>query len=55
MGVILKGKHVVISDTLQKQSLEELHINYMGIEKNIILLDTNQYIGQVLTAILKNA
>ena len=33
-GVMLKGRHVVILETLQGQALEQLHINQIGIEKN---------------------
>ena len=35
-GVILKGRHIVIPDTLQKQALEQLYINHMGMEKKKI-------------------
>ena len=30
---ILKGRCIVISNTLQKQTLEQLHINHMGMDK----------------------
>ena len=52
-GVILKDRHIVIPDTLQKQALELFHINHIGIEKTKFLC-VNQYIGQVLIAIMKN-
>ena len=32
-GVILKGRCVVIPESLQKQVLEQLYVNHMGIEK----------------------
>ena len=32
--VILKGKCVVIPKTLQRQALEQLHVNHMEISKN---------------------
>ena len=32
-GVILKGKCVVILESLKKQALEQLHVNHKGIEK----------------------
>ena len=32
-GVILKGRCIVIPNTLQKQTLEQLHINHMGMYK----------------------
>ena len=51
--VILKGRCIVISNTLQKQALEQFHINYIGMEKQNFL-HANQYIGQVLIAIVKN-
>ena len=46
-GVIWKGRHVVIPERLQKQTLEQLHVNHMGIEKKQYLLHANQCIGQV--------
>ena len=33
-GVILRGRHIIIPETLKAQALEQLHINHMGIEKN---------------------
>ena len=36
-GVILKGRHMVIPDTLKKKALEQLHINHMGAEKTKLL------------------
>ena len=35
-GIILKGRHIVIPQSLRQQILEQLHINHMGIEKNKI-------------------
>ena len=51
--VLLKGRHIVIHDKLQKRALEELHINDMGMEKQNSLC-VNKYISQVLVVILKN-
>ena len=42
-GVILEGRHVGIPDTLQKQALEDLHINHMGIEKTKLLASESIY------------
>ena len=33
-GIILKGKHIVIPNSLRQQILEQLHTNHKGIEKN---------------------
>ena len=37
-GVILKRRHIVIPEVLQKGALQQLHINHMGIEKKNKLL-----------------
>ena len=36
-GVILKGRHIIIPDSLKQQVLSQLHINHMGIEKTKLL------------------
>ena len=36
-GVILKGRHIIISDSLKQQVLVQLHTNHMGIEKTELL------------------
>ena len=33
-GIILKGRHIVIPNSLRQQVLNQLHTNHMGIEKN---------------------
>ena len=33
-GVVIKGRHIVIPETLQQQALKQLHINHKGIEKS---------------------
>ena len=33
-GIVLKGRHIVIPDSLRQQVLDQLHTNHMGIEKN---------------------
>ena len=35
--VILKGRCIVIPNALQKQALEQPHINHMGIDKTKLL------------------
>ena len=50
--VILKGRHIMTPDTLQKQAVEQLHINHMEMEKKSSL-HVNQYIGHVLILILR--
>ena len=37
-GVILKGSHTVTPESLQRQALENLHVNHMEIEKKTKLL-----------------
>ena len=32
-GVIMKGKNIVVPEVLEQQALQQLHINYKGIEK----------------------
>ena len=36
-GVILKGRQVVMPETLQRQALEQLHANHMAIQKTKLL------------------
>ena len=36
-GIILKGRHVVIPESLKKQALDQLHLNHMGIDKTKLL------------------
>ena len=42
-GVILKGRHIIIPESLQKQALEQLHVNHMAIEKIKILVHESIY------------
>ena len=32
--IILKGRHVVIPESVKRQALEQFHVNLRGIEKN---------------------
>ena len=32
-GIVLKGRHIIIPNSLKQQVLNQLHINHMGIEK----------------------
>ena len=32
-GIILKGRYIVILESLQRQALKQLHFNHMGIKK----------------------
>ena len=32
-GINLKGRHTIKPSTLQKQALEQIHINHMGMDK----------------------
>ena len=36
-GIILKGRHIVIPNSLKQQVLDQLHTNHMGIEKTKLL------------------
>ena len=42
-GVILKGRQMVTLESLQKQALEQLHINYMQIDKTKLLACESLY------------
>ena len=46
-GVVIKGRYIVISETLQQEALKQLDINHMGIEKTlgtqICILDRYEY------------
>ena len=43
MAIILKGRHIVIPNSLRQQVLNQLHTNYMGIEKTKILAHESVY------------
>ena len=34
-GAFLKGRNIVMPKSLQKQTIEQLHVNHMGIEKKL--------------------
>ena len=51
--VVLKGRHSVIPETLQRQALEQPHNDHMGIEK--LNLACVSIFGQVWIIILKSA
>ena len=36
-GIILKGRQIIILKELQKQVMDQLHTNHMGIEKTRLL------------------
>ena len=42
-GVILKGRHIVIPEPLQRQVLEQLHVNHMGSKKTKLLANESLY------------
>ena len=52
-GLILKGTHIVIPETLQPDVLKQLHYPHQGPEK-CKLGEKNQYSGQTSTMILKS-
>ena len=45
--IIMKGKHVIISEILKTQALDQLHINHMGIEKNKLLACKSIYLANI--------
>ena len=53
-GVILKGRYIVIPNVLQKQALEQLHINHMGMDKTKILVCESVYWPGVNSSIEKH-
>ena len=36
-GIVMKGRRIIIPSLLQRQILEQLHINHMGFEKMRLL------------------
>ena len=42
-GIILKGRHIVIQNSLRQQVLNQLHTNHMGIEKTKLLACESVY------------
>ena len=42
-GIAMKGKIIIISFQLQKQILQKLHSNHMGIEKMRLLVHESVY------------
>ena len=36
-GIVLKGRHIIIPNSLKQQVLDQLHMNHMGIEKMKLL------------------
>ena len=51
--IIMKGRHVVISEILKTQALEQLYIYHMGTEKSRSW-DVNQFIGLISMETLKS-
>ena len=61
-GIILKGRHIIIPNSLRQQVLNQLHTNHMGIEKMKLLAhecvywyninaDKEKYIKQCATCL----
>ena len=61
-GIILKGRHIIIPNSLRQQVLKQLHMNHMGIEKMKLLAhecvywysinaDIEKYIKQCATCL----
>ena len=42
-GIIMKGRHVIITEVLKAQALNQLHINHIGIEKTKFLACESVY------------
>ena len=47
--LVMKGRCIIIPKVLKQQALDQLHVNYMGIEKKKNYLHASQYIGLILT------
>ena len=46
-GLILKGGHIVIPESLQRQALEHLSVNYVGIDKtNLFTCESIYWTGK---------
>ena len=43
--VVMKGRHIIIPESLKQQALDQLHVNHMGIKKPKLLVHANLYIG----------
>ena len=52
-GIILKGRHIVIPNSLKQQVLNQLHTNHMGIEKTKLLACESVYWSSI-NADIKN-
>ena len=42
-GEVIKGRHIVIPEVLQQQTVQQLHINHMGIKKAKLLACKSVY------------
>ena len=50
-SIILKGRHIVIPNSLKQQVLDQLHMNHMGIEKTKLLACESVYWSSINTDI----
>ena len=50
-GIVLKGRHIIIPNSLKQQVLNQLHINHMGIEKTKLLAHECAYWHSINTDI----
>ena len=46
-GIIMKGRCVIVLEVLKIQALDQLHINYMGIEKTKLLTCKSVYLVNI--------
>ena len=56
-GIIIKGRHIIRSEVLKAQALDQLHINHRGIEKTKLLVCESIYwinINDDIGNIMKN-
>ena len=53
-GVLLKGRCMVIPNTLQKQALEQHHINHMGRDKTKLITCKSIYWPGIYSNIVKH-
>ena len=53
-GVVMKGRHIIIPTSLKQQVLDQLHTNYMGIEKTKLLTCKSIYWVDLIADIKKH-
>ena len=52
-GIIMKGRHIVIPEALKQQTLDQLQVNHIGIDKTKLLVCESIYWANINNAIEK--